>query len=245
VVLLHGSMDRAASWARVAGELRDHHVARYDRRGYGRSPEGGPPGGLAAHVDDLLTVVDGRPSVAVGHSYGGVVALVAAERRPDLVRGVVAFEAPMPWREWWPRTTPGGVAVSHDAAGSDAGDAAEAFLRRMLGDERWEALPAPTRRQRRAEGVALVAELSSLRGGPPPYVPERIEVPVVVGRGTRSPPHLREAADVLAAEVRRGELHVVAGASHGAHRSHPAELAALVRRALVLAGPVPPGTGLS
>ena len=38
VVLVHGSMDRMAGLAKVARRLApDHHVLRYDRRGYGHS----------------------------------------------------------------------------------------------------------------------------------------------------------------------------------------------------------------
>jgi pimeloyl-ACP methyl ester carboxylesterase len=40
---------------------------------------------------------------------------------------------------------------------------------------------------------------------------------------------------VLAAQVPRGELIVIEGASHGAHLSHPGEFAELVRRAAALA----------
>lgn len=224
---------------RVAGALRDRHVVRYDRRGYGRSLDAGPPAGLEDHVDDLLSILDGRPGVVAGHSYGGVVALAAAERHPEVVAGIVAFEAPMPWRPWWPSTTPGGSALARSSADGHAGDAAEAFLRRMLGDERWEALPAGMRRQRRAEGPALAMELTSLRQGQVPYDPARITVPVVVGRGTRSPRHLMDAADVLAGEVPGAELAVVEGASHGAHRTHPDAFADLVRRSLELVAAAP------
>lgn len=229
-------MDRAASMVRVAGALRDRHVVRYDRRGYGRSLDAGPPAGLDDHVGDLLSVLDGRPGVVAGHSYGGVVALASAERHPEVVTGVVAFEAPMPWQPWWPSTTPGGSALARSNADGHPGDAAEAFLRRMLGDERWEALPAGTRRQRRAEGPALAMELISVRQGQVPYDPALIAIPVVVGRGTRSPRHLMDAADQLAGEIPRAELAVLEGASHGAHRSHPEAFAELVRRLLVLVG---------
>ena len=99
VVVVHGAMDRSTSFGRVARHLDDLEVVRYDRRGYGRSIEVGP-GDLDDDVADLLTVLDGRPSVVFGHSIGGVVAVVAAARRPDLVRSVLAYEAPAPWAPW-------------------------------------------------------------------------------------------------------------------------------------------------
>ncbi|HZB71156.1 MAG TPA: alpha/beta fold hydrolase, partial [Acidimicrobiales bacterium] len=69
VVLVHGSLDRSATFARVvaAEGLARLHTIRYDRRGYGRSIDAGPPAGLDEHVEDLLGVVDGRPAVVVGH----------------------------------------------------------------------------------------------------------------------------------------------------------------------------------
>lgn len=231
VVLLHGSMDRGASMARVAAELADLDSVRYDRRGYGRSVEAGACG-IDGHVEDLCHVVGERPSVLVGHSYGGVVALAAAARRPDLVLAVAAYEAPMPWCDWWPSTTAGGAA----ARSEDGRAAAEGFLRRMLGDERYERLPESTRAKRGREGDALVTELRSVRSGGAPYDPRALVVPVVAARGTRSGAHLRRAAEVLAAEVPGGELVVLEGADHGAHLSQPAAFATLVvRRAVALA----------
>ena len=231
VVVVHGSMDRSAGWARVVGRLRDHHVIRYDRRGYGRSQGAGTAVGVDGHVEDLLGVIDahrpaGRSAVVVGHSFGGVVALAAAARHPAVIAAVGAFEAPMPWLPWWP--TPARKAGETRSASSDApGDVAEAFLRRMLGDDRWEALPASTRRARRAEGEALVAEMGSLRTGAP-FGLHELTVPVVAGHGTRSSEHHQRAAAVLA-ESTSGHAVAVEGADHGAHLTHPAEVADFVR----------------
>lgn len=220
--------------ARVAGKLRDLHVVRYDRRGYGRSRAAGVSREVAGHVADLLSVVAGRrvagqPVVVVGHSYGGVVALTAAAQDPELVSAVGTFEAPMPWLPWWP--------AGPSAAGDgpvDPGDAAEAFLRRMLGDDRWEAMPSSGRRDRRDEGPALVADMASLRSGGPPFDLGSLHVPVVAGYGSRSGDHQRRAAALLA-ERTGGEVVPVGGAQHGAHLSHPVAFAELVRRAVALA----------
>ena len=231
VVLVHGSMDRSASWARVLRKLRGRHVVRYDRRGYGRSRDAGQPADLHGHADDLLAVVDGRPAVLVGHSLGGAVVLTAAAREPSLVPAAVVFEAPLSWRSWWPADSAGGSALAGGGESSPA-DAAEAFLRRMIGDERWEGLPAKTRADRRAEGPALVAELVATRTGPAPYDPADLRLPVVVGRGSESSAHLRRAAEQLAGELPDAELVEIDGAGHGAHLSHAGAFAGLVDRAL-------------
>lgn len=226
VVLVHGTLDRATSFTRVRRHLADLETVAYDRRGYAsRVAEG--PGTLDDHVDDLLDVIGDRRAVVAGHSYGADIALAAAARRPDVVVGVVSYEAPMPWQPWWPDNTAGAVAVS--AGGPEA--AAEAFMRRMVGDQRWERLPVRTKDARRAEGPAVLAELASIRDQVPFDLAD-VRVPVVVGVGTESASHQREAAPKVAALLPDAVLVEVDGASHGAHLSHPAEFAGLVRAAL-------------
>src|SRR5690606_10084745 len=120
--------------------------------------------------------------------------------------------------------------------GGDDHDAAEWFLRRMLGDKLWERLPASMRAERRAEGPTLVAEMRSVRPpAPVPFDPRAITVPVRAARGSATRPQHVRATEALAELVPRGEFAVVAGASHGAHLSHPEEFAALVRRTIELA----------
>jgi pimeloyl-ACP methyl ester carboxylesterase len=230
VVLVHGSLDRSSAFARVQRHLDGLTVVRYDRRGYGRSLAVPPSTSFGDQVTDLLEVVGGRPCTVAGHSLGGVIALAAAQAHPELVRAVVAYEAPMPWVEWWPGSTAGSQATADP---SDAGAAAERFMRRMVGDERWAALPEGTRAQRRAEGPALLSELRAIR--PPagaPYDPAAIGVPVLAGCGSRSSPHHQRSARALAAAVPQGELVVVEGADHGVHLTHPAAFADLVVRGL-------------
>jgi pimeloyl-ACP methyl ester carboxylesterase len=234
VVLVHGSLDRSTAFLRTMRLLRDLTVVRYDRRGYGKSLAAGVCTTFAEQVDDLAEVVGDRASVVFGHSLGGVVALAFAAHHPELVPAVVAYEAPMAWLPTWPSQTAGAVAM----AGEDGhGAAAERFMRRMIGDDRWEALPERTREQRRAEGPALVSELRSIR--PPaaaPYDPVQLTMPVIAAHGTESRPHHQETARTLAAAAPRGELVVVDGASHGVHLTHPGAVADLVRLALARAG---------
>lgn len=233
MVLVHGSLDRSAAFARVQRHLADLRVLRYDRRGYGRSLHVAIAEGFEAQVDDLAAVVGARPAVIVGHSLGGVVALAFAERYPELVDAVVAYEAPMSWASWWPGSSAGSAASEHPG---DAGDAAEQFMRRMVGDDRWEALPQRTRDQRRAEGPALLAELGSIRdAAAPPYDPAHIVVPVIAAHGSESSGHHRRTAVALADLVPDAELVVVDGARHGVHLTHPEAFAGLARRGIARA----------
>lgn len=242
-VLVHGSMDRSSGMRRAARALADDFRAViYDRRGYGRSVGVGPPYGVDEQVDDLVAVVDGRPALVFGHSFGGDVALAAAERHPALVRAVGAYEAPMSWEPWWPEDTAGGDAVR---LGEEEGPsaAADAFARRMIGDRTWDRLPATTRADRLAEGPALVGELSDLRRRAP-YDPARITAPVLVARGERCAPHHLEGTRTLCERLAQRpagsvcELVVVPDVGHGVHLDRPDALAGLVRRLAAMAGEV-------
>jgi pimeloyl-ACP methyl ester carboxylesterase len=235
VVLVHGSMDRAAAFLKAVRHAPELEVTSYDRRGYGRSLEAGTAATIDELVDDLLTVVGPEPAVVVGHSLGGVIALAAAERAPDRVIAVGAFEAPMAWRPWWPAGSAGGVARrAADVEGPEA--AAEQFMRRLVGDERWETLPSRTRQRRRAEGRALLADLNAMQGGHAPFDCALLTVPVVAGHGTATNERHQRAARDLAAEVPRGELVVIEGAPHSAHYTHPQPFADFVRRVTGRAG---------
>jgi pimeloyl-ACP methyl ester carboxylesterase len=231
VVMVHGSMDRHASFVRVRRALPEAHVTLYDRRGYGRSRDVPVATSLDEHAADLLAVAAGRRVVVLGHSYGGCVALRAAELAPEIVRGLVVYEAPTPWLPGWPTDTGGGRAL----AAPDPAAAAEAFLRRILGDERWEALPEQSKSDRRAEGAALVSDMQSIRPGNPDVVPvdlSRVHQPVIVGRGSQSMPHHLAGMERLADLLRNGELVTLEGAAHGAHAARPEAMADLVRRML-------------
>jgi pimeloyl-ACP methyl ester carboxylesterase len=217
IAVIHGSMDRSAGMLKLSRRLdADFRVLRYDRRGYGRSFPHDGPFTMTHQVADLVDLLDGRPAVLVGHSYGGNVALAAADQHPDLVAGVAVYETPLSWEEWWPGTTAGAIAV---ADSGKPGEAAERFLRRMLGDVRWEELPERTREVRRAEGIAMVEELADLRRHQP-WDPARITVPVITAYGDRGAPHHRQGM-AYAAALLNCPVVELADCRHDAPLSHP------------------------
>lgn len=223
VVLIHGTMDRSTGMLRLSRQLDNAcQVLRYDRRGYGRSIsecEGQQgPFDMAAQVGDLIELLNERAAIVVGHSYGGNVALALASRVPRLVRAVAVYETPLSWQPWWPGITAGAMAVAntHDPAA-----AAETFMRRLVGDAVWEALPERTRQTRCAEGPAMLGELSDLRRNQP-WQATDVQCPVVVGYGGHGRAHHQRGMQYLHSELPGSRLQILEGCGHDAPLSHPA-----------------------
>ena len=93
VVASPGLGDLRSTYRFLAPALAEDgcRVAPVDLRGHGGSSTGWPSYDEGAVADDLLALVDelGGPAVLVGNSFSGGAAVVAAARRPDLVRGLV------------------------------------------------------------------------------------------------------------------------------------------------------------
>jgi pimeloyl-ACP methyl ester carboxylesterase len=94
VVLLHGGFAGAASWSAAAPALAEagYRVHAPERRGHAHTPDVPGPLSYDAMADDTVAyvegVVGGRAHL-VGWSDGAVVALLVAQRRPDLVDRLV------------------------------------------------------------------------------------------------------------------------------------------------------------
>ena len=250
VVLVHGSLDRAASFTRVMRRLDDLHTVAYDRRGYHRSRHALPLNtSLDGHIDDLIAVIDGRPAVVIGHSYGGDIALGAARRGGTGVGilAVAAYEPPMPWLGAWARSATSNRAMDRRAQqdpanGSvvsdpvSAAEAAERFFRRMVGDASWDRLSDTAKAERWADGPALEAELAAIRTQEAPFDVTTLAVPATFGRGERSATRHRDTVGWLSEHVPGAELVEIAGANHGAHLTHPDAFAGMVRSTMARAG---------
>jgi pimeloyl-ACP methyl ester carboxylesterase len=101
VLAAHGVTASLMTWLSVARRL-DEHICLLapDLRGRGLSASLPGPYGMAAHVDDLIAVLDhvGAPSaVLMGHSMGAwVVARLAAEH-PERAQALVLLDAGLPF----------------------------------------------------------------------------------------------------------------------------------------------------
>jgi lipase len=99
VLAAHGITASHVGWRAVARELLalrpDVCLLAPDLRGRGRSAAVGPPYGMAAHVADLLAVLDDagvRRAVLVGHSMGAFVMARLAAEWPERAGAVVLVD---------------------------------------------------------------------------------------------------------------------------------------------------------
>jgi pimeloyl-ACP methyl ester carboxylesterase len=96
VLLLHGGLSKTASWDYLLAPalVEDFHLFAYDRTGHGFT--GDQAGSLhfsfqtkeaIAYLEDVIK----EPAHLVGASDGGVIALMVAIERPDLVKSLITI----------------------------------------------------------------------------------------------------------------------------------------------------------
>jgi pimeloyl-ACP methyl ester carboxylesterase len=102
VVLLHGLSSHGAVYDGVIEAIEvledQYELHRLDFRGHGRSSRRPGTYDIDHHVADVIAYLEeqvGRPAFLVGHSLGGVVAHVLAQRRPELVLGLFEEDPPL------------------------------------------------------------------------------------------------------------------------------------------------------
>jgi len=84
-ILIHGIMSDHRAWERVSAELADNgfRVLAVDLAGHGASPRSKrytPRGWADDVVETVAPLLDGPPELVMGHSLGGLVASIAADR---------------------------------------------------------------------------------------------------------------------------------------------------------------------
>ena len=96
VVLVHGSLATGAEEWDAQRPLAEEgfRLTVFDRRGYGQSPFATGEDFLV-DADDIVELM-GDGAHLVGHSYGGLGALMAAARRPDATKSLTLLEPPAP-----------------------------------------------------------------------------------------------------------------------------------------------------
>jgi pimeloyl-ACP methyl ester carboxylesterase len=233
VVLIHGAWTDHGTWSRVVDPLaQSFRVFRYDRRGHTRSPRGAVPPTRARHEDDLAELIqrlDCAPAHLVGTSYGAIIALALAGRRPDLVRSVVAHEpAALPDGEY-PDVHALFASVRAEIAGGDASAAAQRFFEEaVLGPNGWQLVPEPVQKAAIGNAGTYVEMLAD----PDWAALDAAEIgrftgPVLITYGDTGPTWLPEVALDIAERI-GCPTRKIPGAGHTPHHTHPGELASII-----------------
>jgi 3-oxoadipate enol-lactonase len=92
LVWLHGLGESSVSFEPVVAALPEARHVLVDLPGYGRAPWPDMPPSLDAVAEALVRWLADEPSILIGHSMGGVLATLVAERS-GAVRGVVEIDA--------------------------------------------------------------------------------------------------------------------------------------------------------
>ncbi|MGD0055113.1 MAG: alpha/beta hydrolase [Acidimicrobiales bacterium] len=225
IICVHGGLDRAGSFRRLARRLEHFDVVAYDRRGY-QGSRSLTPLSLCDHVEDLLVLArregERAPVILFGHSFGGVVTMGAASREPSLARLVVVYEAPLPWVLARPSARP--------TPGDDPGAEVETFFKRMVSGSAWHRLSEEERQSRRLDGPALLADLTALREEPP-FDLASLTTPLAYVHGDATLVDyyraLCAALQIVNPAINTIEL---THAGHGAHLSKPDLMATVLER---------------
>lgn len=234
VVLLHSSVSGNRQWRRLVAELSPHHrCIAPNLLGYGQTTPWHKQG--MQTLEDAVAValavcelVDG-PIRLVGHSWGGAVALTAAQKLGSRVTHLALYEPMLMGllaghqRE----------AASHEAHGMYAhvrqyGDAedwmtlAKIFTDYFNGDGSWDASP-PDRQQ--AVASQLPPNRHEWDAGAVPITADRfsgITARTMILRGTQTRLVLHDTTDVLTQAFPQWTLHEIAGAGHMGPLTHSA-----------------------
>lgn len=249
VVFVHGSLSDHRTWAQQRDVFaQSFHTVTYSRRYHWPNdpiPDGADYA-MSEHVDDLEALIRSlgtAPVHLVGNSYGAFISLLLATRAPDLLRSLVLAEPPVvtlfvstpPKPQQLlkllvtrPRTA---VAIIKLAAfglnpaaqavkRGDRAAAAEIFTKAALGSEAFQNMAE----ERKEQGRANFIDAELLGSGFPPLEDEqvrRVNVPTLLGNGTRSPRVFHYLTDRLHDLLPRSQHVEISAASHLVHEDNP------------------------
>lgn len=242
LLFLPGSFGTGAGWKAVIGHLGEgFRTVTTSLLGYGATPDIRPDGNttLTQQVDLIDRIIDriGTSPHVVGHSYGGLAAIVHAltgRQRPAsllLVEanplGLLRASGDLEHYAMFESMTGPYFA---DVARGDA-EAARHVIDFYGGAGTFDAMPAKVRSYIVATTAVNVRDWSS--GTPFEPTKEKLQsiaVPTTVVRGGNTHPAMLRIAELLHDAIPRAQLVTIEGGSHFLPSTHPAEVAALVRR---------------
>lgn len=235
VLLVHSSGMASRQWRKLMERLSGkHRVVAPDLLGSGDNPPwpASTPFDFHQDLDALCTLFDslGEPAHLVGHSYGGLLAILLARLRARSTRSVALYD-PVAFGVLYEAADADGLAdlarVDHDPAFLDektGGDAAwfERFVDYWNGTGAWRALPQVARDGFLRAGRKVFYEVKTLLDDRTPRAAyDVIEAPVLLMTGQHTPLAARRVNALLAESLPHARLEVIAGAGHMGPLTHP------------------------
>jgi pimeloyl-ACP methyl ester carboxylesterase len=236
LVLVHGSWVDHAHWDLVAPALTESfRVLTYDRRGHSQSEPPSGEGTFDQDVADLAALIehlDFAPAVLVGNSFGAIVSLGVAARRPDLIKSLYIHEPPLfallagdqAYAPILEDVGPRVGAVLELIAQGEAAEAAERFVEIAIGPGSWTHFPPDAQQtfinnaftflDENRDPVWAIPDLEALA---------RFTKPVLVTHGDQSPPLFPGVTSRIAAAIPGADLQTFTGTGHVPQLTHPPE----------------------
>lgn len=254
VVCLHASASTGGQWRALMERLAPAwHVIAPDQFGYcRRTPQERIEGFVLADELDWLAPVLGRAGERVhlvGHSYGGLIAMLAALRWPARVRSLALYE-PACWSVAVRDDPTHPAAIELDRVGASVIRGVETgalettaadFVDYWSGQGAWASMP-PERRQAamrvmpkiRREFIAERAEHDAAGASLAAYA--RIDAPLLLMSGERSTVGARRVCELLRGVWPHGRFVPLPGLGHMGPVTRPGAVADEVERFLREAG---------
>ena len=224
----HGQLSTLSSRFRViAVSLRRYFPERWDGKGQDFSEQQ-----HAADIASFLERLGPSPVYLVGHSRGGMVAILAARSRPGLVRKLVLMEAPLtaldpaykntedPRIARWQKT-----AKLFETDGIDTG--LEFFVDDVAGAGTWKRFTDERRQAIRDNAWTIAGQLSDTATISCADV-GALKMPVMLVVGEKTTRQFMQIVEATHKCIPTAEHVVVANAGHGMHRDNAAAFDAAV-----------------
>jgi pimeloyl-ACP methyl ester carboxylesterase len=240
LMLVHGSPGSSNAWQPVGQRLSDRfRIVAPNLPGYGGTSLE-EPGGVEGvpHAAALLEAVmreTGVPDVLAGHSYGGVVTLAVALRGRVRPKALALFE---------PVCIPILLSVGDAQAFADMKSLLDDYIRAYedgdlqaartmvdfwFGRGAYQQLPGPVRDFIVKHTGSNVHDVrASFRERYAPDAMRKLDMPVWIVYGSKSPDVSYRVASTLAAMALKGSLVKVDGATHALTATHSREVAELI-----------------
>lgn len=239
-LLIHGSPGNAKAWARVGERLAGRYrVIAPDLPGYGETtPQ--PPGqepdvAYACELIEALVRHLGTPAVMAAHSYGGVVALAVALRGKVRPGALVLFE-PVVLKVLAMGGTPADFAMVQAVfddyvscfEGGD-GRAVRKMIDFWFGAGAFAGMPEPVTAYLIKETARNIRDVrATFRENYAADALRRLDMPVEVVVGERSPEVTHRIARLIAEQVPHGSCRSLASATHALTTTHADAVAAAI-----------------